>query len=97
MPAMGPFGSMGEESPPPVIRVTLAMTSFDDIFSKLFAFAGHNFSPEEVGRPLSLANKGTSFNIVKSKVSFQSASTTTLLNCLDLVRNGAGVWYALGS
>ncbi|TVY17060.1 hypothetical protein LARI1_G004498 [Lachnellula arida] len=79
MPASGPFGAMGGESPPPIFRVTLAMTSMDDMFSKLFQFAGQNISPEEVRRRLSSADNGASFNIMKSKIWFGVAPVSDAL------------------
>ncbi|TVY43403.1 hypothetical protein LOCC1_G004573 [Lachnellula occidentalis] len=79
MPASGPFGAMGGESPPPLFRVTLAMTSMDDMFSKLFQFAGQELSPEEVGRRLSSADKGASFNILKAKIWFGVAPVSDAL------------------
>ncbi|TVY24854.1 hypothetical protein LHYA1_G007228 [Lachnellula hyalina] len=78
-PAAGPFGAMGGESPPPIFRVTLAMTSMGDMFSKLFQFAGQNLSPEEVARRLSSADKGPSFNITKSKIWFGVAPVSDAL------------------
>jgi hypothetical protein len=70
-PAAGPLGPIPGQSPPPIFRITLALGSFDNMFSQLFTFAGQNLSPEEVARRLASADRGASFNITKSKVSLQ--------------------------
>lgn len=90
-PAAGPFGPVGGQSPPPAIRVTLALSSFDYMFNQLFTFAGQNLSPEEVARRLASADRGTSFNITKSKVGFQPRTEAPGANHLDLVWSSSSI------
>lgn len=58
---------MGGESPPPIIRMSLAMSNFGSRFNQLFLLAGQIVSNEDIGRHRA-SNMGAIFNIDKSKV-----------------------------